>query len=155
QRRLPAPRRPHEHHELPVRDRQVDAVDRDDAVGEDLGGRIQADPAHVRTPALLEERYAAASRSRSRVAPASSAAMRTAPTIGSTVVGTGTPAGTRATIASRISGEGWRRTPPERTSGKGLPSSPTRAAEMRAYSPSRMPAVVTSSSATGSPAAAS
>src|SRR5262249_53646835 len=103
QRRFSAPGRSHEHHKLPVRDRQADALDRDLAVAEHLGCDVEPDPPHDNAPAWFEERYAAASRSRSRVAPASSAAIRTAPTIGSAVAVTGTPSGTRATIASRIS----------------------------------------------------
>ena len=46
ERRLPAARRPDEHHELPVGDRQVDVVDGDDAAGERLRHMLELDRSH-------------------------------------------------------------------------------------------------------------
>src|SRR5262249_3092262 len=96
ERRLPAARRPDEHHELAVADVEAHRVDRADAVRVDLRRAVEPDAAHQAEAKRSTPGNVSCKRFSSGVAPTASNAMRSAPAAGSKRVATGTPSGTRA-----------------------------------------------------------
>ena len=128
QRRLAAARRADEHHELAVADVEVDRVDRLDAVRIDLRRPLEPDPAR-QAGLLRSSRARRAARVQVGLRADAVGREQQAPDDRLDVGVDAAPLpGSASGSTSRSSGEGWRRTPPQRTSGNGAPSCPVRSA---------------------------
>ena len=136
ERRLAAAGRADEHHELAVARSRADVVEGLRLVRIDLRRAVEPDPRHVSLRGSGTAANGARSRERSGRAPTRSAASSTAPATGSTSGYSGCASGMRDRRTERRSGEGWRRTLPQRTSGNGAPSCPVRDAQTRGSRPS-------------------